>query len=132
MSSGNLIMRPSCTSYSASIQSGMAHVAGLRVAQRVLLGADEGGDALAQLHRDDLLVGEVQHLELVEHLVDGADLVAARVPGADLGRPVVLELLDPRAGLLDHFACTTMKIDVPGGSGVPDRNASTASEKVKH
>src|ERR1035437_332265 len=92
-------------------------VGGAARCQLMILGPDEGGHPQAQVRGDRRLIGQVEHLELVEQVVDLADLVPAGMPGSDLGRPVVLELLDARAGLLDHFACTTMKIDVLGGRG---------------
>src|SRR4029077_13886087 len=76
---------------------------------RVILSANERGDAEAELGGDDLLISEVEHLELIEQLIDLADLVAARVAGTDLRAPVVLELLDTRARFLNHPVAPTVK-----------------------
>src|ERR1700682_475699 len=62
---------------------------------RMVLGADECGDPMAQLGWDHLLVSEVEHLELVEHVVDVANLVAARVAGVAFRPPLVPDAFQP-------------------------------------
>src|SRR4029077_11403993 len=63
---------------------------------------DEALDPPLELDRDLPLVGEVEHLELVEHLVDLADLVAPRVAGDAFGLVTLGKVPDLQAGLLDH------------------------------
>src|ERR1700687_214981 len=53
---------------------GDGDVGRIALAQGVFLSADEGGHPVAKLDGNELLISEVEHLELVEHVVDVADL----------------------------------------------------------
>src|SRR5579884_1315269 len=96
---------------------GDGHVAQGPARHGVLLLVDEPLDAADQLGGDLGLLGEVQHLELVEDLVDVADLVAARVALLLLRLPPLVELSDLQAGLLDHPDLTWVVDNFVDGHG---------------
>jgi len=77
--------------------------------QRVGGGDDEPVGAVLQLSGNVNLLGEVEHLEVIDELVDGADLFPARVPDVPVGLSALLQLADGHAGGLNQQPLPLLK-----------------------